>query len=146
MPEKLGPDSTTIVIGDPDAKVYVHLYEDPRCPYCKEYHAVLYRNQPAESTDGFTDERLLELASKVDGLRGEEFDAAIATMKYKDFVEASQKAYEMAGTSSSGRAGPGTPTVDVNGTRVPPEDSAVLYTKTVFATMLTNYSLLPREP
>lgn len=193
-PEKLGADNTTIVIGDPDAKVHVHLYEDPRCPYCKEfelsgggpvladwvvkrkasahytmasflddrlggsgtkkavnalraaleagkfaeYHAVLYRNQPEESTDGFTDARLLELASRVDGLRGKEFDSAVTTMKYRKFVEASQKAYEMAGTSDSGRPGPGTPTAEVNEMRVPLEYNGVLYDQTAFTEMLTN--------
>lgn len=33
-PEKLDVDGTTIVVGDPEAPVTVHLYEDPRCPVC----------------------------------------------------------------------------------------------------------------
>ncbi|MFJ3623321.1 DsbA family protein [Streptomyces iakyrus] len=37
LPEKLGADGTTIMVGDPDAKVKVHLYEDPRCPYCEQF-------------------------------------------------------------------------------------------------------------
>lgn len=36
-PEKLGEDGTTIMVGDPDAPVTVHLYEDPRCPVCEEF-------------------------------------------------------------------------------------------------------------
>ncbi|MFB7334081.1 DsbA family protein [Streptomyces adustus] len=37
LPETLAEDGTTIVVGDPDAKMTVHLYEDPRCPYCEEF-------------------------------------------------------------------------------------------------------------
>lgn len=39
LPEKLGADGTTITVGDPDAALTVHLYEDPRCPYCQEFEA-----------------------------------------------------------------------------------------------------------
>ncbi|MEU2158891.1 thioredoxin domain-containing protein [Streptomyces sp. NPDC019396] len=37
LPERLGADGTTITVGDPSAPVTVHLYEDPRCPYCAEF-------------------------------------------------------------------------------------------------------------
>ncbi|WP_245873265.1 DsbA family protein [Streptomyces phaeoluteigriseus] len=37
LPEKLSTNGTTITVGDPDAPVTVHLYEDPRCPYCEEF-------------------------------------------------------------------------------------------------------------
>ncbi|MFI9252400.1 DsbA family protein [Streptomyces sp. NPDC053069] len=37
VPERLGKDGTTITVGDPAAPVAVHLYEDPRCPVCKEF-------------------------------------------------------------------------------------------------------------
>ncbi|WP_406482300.1 DsbA family protein [Streptomyces sp. NBC_01615] len=37
LPEKLAKDGTTILVGDPDAKMTVHLYEDPRCPYCEKF-------------------------------------------------------------------------------------------------------------
>ncbi|MGW3669053.1 DsbA family protein [Streptomyces sp. NPDC005141] len=37
LPEKLAKDGTTILVGDPDARMTVHLYEDPRCPYCEEF-------------------------------------------------------------------------------------------------------------
>ncbi|MEU2714185.1 thioredoxin domain-containing protein [Streptomyces sp. NPDC007205] len=37
VPERLGKDGTTIMVGDPAAPVAVHLYEDPRCPVCKEF-------------------------------------------------------------------------------------------------------------
>lgn len=114
LPEKLAEDGTTVLVGDPDAKMTVHLYEDPRCPICEEfettggspklreamldhrartectlasfldarlggsgsqravnalraaleqgkfveYHEVLYANQPEESVDGYTDDRV----------------------------------------------------------------------------------------
>jgi protein-disulfide isomerase len=37
VPERLGNDGTTIMVGDPAAPVTVHLYEDPRCPVCKDF-------------------------------------------------------------------------------------------------------------
>ena len=37
LPEKLGADGTTITVGDPKAALTVHVYEDPRCPYCREF-------------------------------------------------------------------------------------------------------------
>ncbi|MEU0674642.1 thioredoxin domain-containing protein [Streptomyces sp. NPDC006172] len=108
------------MVGDPEAQMKVHLYEDSRCPYCREfetsgggpqlreaildrraraeytYHEVLYANQPEESVDGFTDAVLLELAARLEGLRGPRFDAAVRTLKYRDFVTAAEKAYEEA--------------------------------------------------
>ncbi|MFD5424812.1 DsbA family protein [Streptomyces sp. NPDC127084] len=167
LPESLGPDGTTIVVGDP-SRTPVHLYEDMRCPVCRqfevngsgpalldmtlgkevraeytlasflddrlggtgskkaanalraaleqgkfaEYHAMLFRNQPAEQTDGYTDKFLLAMASRVKGLRSPAFDSAVQEMKYADFVAASQKAYEDAGA-------PGTPSAYSNGKRLP---------------------------
>ncbi|WP_308401208.1 thioredoxin domain-containing protein [Streptomyces sp. AC512_CC834] len=37
LPEKLGKDGVTIVVGDPEASTRVRLYEDPRCPVCEEF-------------------------------------------------------------------------------------------------------------
>ncbi|WP_371596201.1 DsbA family protein [Streptomyces sp. NBC_00564] len=37
LPETLRKDGTTILVGDPDAKMTVRLYEDPRCPVCEEF-------------------------------------------------------------------------------------------------------------
>ncbi|MEU9186536.1 thioredoxin domain-containing protein [Streptomyces sp. NPDC048484] len=37
LPEKLAEDGTTILVGDPDAKLTVRLYEDLRCPVCEEF-------------------------------------------------------------------------------------------------------------
>ncbi|AWT46759.1 MULTISPECIES: thioredoxin domain-containing protein [Streptomyces] len=40
LPERLGEDGVTIEVGDPQADMTVHLYEDPRCPYCEEFETV----------------------------------------------------------------------------------------------------------
>ncbi|MFE1290228.1 DsbA family protein [Streptomyces sp. NPDC058751] len=75
LPEKLGKDGTTILVGDPDANVTVHLYEDPRCPVCKEFEttggspqlrqAMLARRATAEYTlASFLDDRLGGSGSK----------------------------------------------------------------------------------
>ncbi|MFH9086129.1 DsbA family protein [Streptomyces sp. NPDC017673] len=37
LPERLGNDGTTIMVGDEAAPLTVHLYEDPRCPVCKRF-------------------------------------------------------------------------------------------------------------
>jgi protein-disulfide isomerase len=76
-----------------------------------EYHDVLFAHQPEESVDGYTDAFLLEMASRVKGLRGPKFDAAVKDMKYRGFVTASEKAFESSGA-------PGTPTLKVDGKTV----------------------------
>ncbi|MGW7608291.1 DsbA family protein [Streptomyces sp. NPDC054766] len=73
-----------------------------------EYHDVLFAHQPEEVVDGYTDAFLLRMASQVDGLRDKEFDAAVRTVKYRDFVTASEQAYEADEV-------PGTPSAAVNG-------------------------------
>ncbi|WP_434091831.1 DsbA family protein [Streptomyces althioticus] len=108
-----------------------------------EYHEVLYANQPEEVVDGYTDAFLLELAGHVEGLRGPEFDDAVRTMKYRDFVTASQKAYEKAGGPSDPR-GPGTPTAVVNGTMIPAEYNAVLWDGEAFTEMLESVARVTR--
>ncbi|MGV9350992.1 DsbA family protein [Streptomyces spiralis] len=198
VPERLGNDGTTISVGDPAAPVTVHLYEDPRCPVCKEfestggapqlraatirretktqytlasflddrlggsgsekavnalraaldkgkfaeYHDVLYADQPAESVDGFTDAYLLELAAKVPGLRGPDFDSAVKTMKYRSFVTTSEKAYERAGGVQDPE-GPGTPTAEINDVTIPSQYSAVLFDGDVFAGLLAKIRANP---
>ncbi|WP_248844907.1 DsbA family protein [Streptomyces griseorubiginosus] len=197
VPEKLGADGTTITVGNAHAPVTVHLYEDPRCPYCEEfettgggpelrdaimrgqvkaeytlasflddklggsgskkavnalraalaegrfaeYHEVLYANQPEESEDGFTADRLLELAVQVEGLRGRTFESAVRDMKYETFVKASEKAYESVGDTP--HKGPGTPTAVINRVRIPADYSGVLYDATAFSNLL---QLIRRSP
>lgn len=109
-----------------------------------EYHEVLYANQPEESVDGFTDARLLELAGKVDGLRGADFDAAVRTMKYRAFVTASEWAYERAGGAAD-PAGPGTPTAVINDKRIPTAFNGVLFDRGSFTDLLQMIHDRPEE-
>lgn len=37
LPNVLSSDGTTIVVGDPKAKNRLQVYEDPRCPFCKQF-------------------------------------------------------------------------------------------------------------
>ncbi|MCM2577627.1 DsbA family protein [Streptomyces meridianus] len=87
-----------------------------------EYHARLFENQPEEAIDGYTDAFLLDMASLVDGLRGPAFDSAVREMKYADFVAASERAFDESGA-------PGTPTMDINGRRLPEWQTGVLFEK-----------------
>ncbi|MEV6550918.1 thioredoxin domain-containing protein [Streptomyces sp. NPDC051597] len=99
-----------------------------------EYHAVLYGNQPPEESDGYTTARLLELASRVPGLRGAAFDSAVKTMKYRAFVRASEEAYEAKGTEEG--FGPGTPSLEIDGYPVPRASSGLLYDAKSFTALL----------
>ena len=200
LPARLEADGTTITVGDPDAKVTVHLYEDPRCPVCEEFetagggpklreatlrreaktqytlasflddrlggkgskkavnalraaleagrfaafHEMLYAHQPEESVDGFTDAYLLKLAGRIHGLRSPAFDSAVRTMKYRSFVTASQKEYERAGGTKDPQ-GPGTPTAEINGARIPAENNGVLFDPDVFVLLLSKFGAEPGE-
>ncbi|MEW2588135.1 hypothetical protein [Streptomyces virginiae] len=39
LPESLSPDGTTILVGNPQAKTVVRLYEDPRCPVVADFES-----------------------------------------------------------------------------------------------------------
>ncbi|MFF5785728.1 thioredoxin domain-containing protein [Streptomyces sp. NPDC012693] len=81
-----------------------------------EYHRVLFDNQATvEASGGFTTDRLLKLAAQVPGLRGEAFDSAVRTMKYRAFVTASDRAFDKAGENISDW---GTPSLLVDGHRL----------------------------
>ncbi|MFE7246152.1 DsbA family protein [Streptomyces sp. NPDC057580] len=164
IPESLGADGVTVVVGNERADTTVQLYEDLRCPACEEfetqgagaelhrlaqhgsvqihytlasflddrlggngsrkavnalraaltegkfveYHQVLYAHQPDEAVDGYTDDFILKMASRVEGLRGPRFDTAVQTMKYQAFVDASEYAFQNSSAS-------GTPTLTVSG-------------------------------
>ncbi|GGR80375.1 hypothetical protein GCM10010284_11980 [Streptomyces rubiginosohelvolus] len=102
-----------------------------------EYHAVIFENMVVnELAGGYTTASLLKLADQVEGLRGETFDSAVTTMKYEDFVTASQKAYEAAGGDDP--RGPGTPTVAINGTKVEGDRHNWLFERESFAALLAS--------
>lgn len=95
LPERLGPDGITIMVGDPEAPVKVRLYEDPRCPYCEEFEttgggpqlreAMLDRWARAEYTlASFLDDRVGGMGSKkaVNALR-----AALEAGKFVEYHE-----------------------------------------------------------
>ncbi|MFH9422655.1 thioredoxin domain-containing protein [Streptomyces sp. NPDC017529] len=75
----------------------------------REYHDVLYDNQPPEQQDRFADKKyLIELAGKVPGLAGDAFTQCVNDGKYTDFVHKSNSAFTNTGYR-------GTPTVLLNG-------------------------------
>lgn len=95
VPARLEKDGTTITVGDPHAKVTVHLYEDPRCPVCKEFEtrgggpklraATLRREAKTQYTlASFLDGRLNGQGSEkaVNALR-----AALEAGKFAEFHE-----------------------------------------------------------
>jgi protein-disulfide isomerase len=91
------------------------------------YHATLYDNQPDEKDDGFTSDRLVQLAEGVPGLSGAAFTKAVDTGRYRAFVTASAKAF-----TSSGAAG--TPYVVINDK--PVTDMAKLFDPPSFAALM----------
>lgn len=90
-----------------------------------EYLSVLYRYQPAEGEDGFTDEFLIDQAYLVPNLVTPEFQDAVKTMKHADFVGRSEHAFEESGV-------PGTPVMAINGTRLPENLADVPSNRTKF--------------
>lgn len=73
-----------------------------------EYHKVLYANHPDENDDAFAStSRLLDLASKVDGLRTPAFDAAVKDHTYVPWASKVSDAFNKSGVSA-------TPTVKLN--------------------------------
>jgi protein-disulfide isomerase len=95
-----------------------------------EYHALLYAHQPEESEDGFTEAYLLRLADEVEGLRSPSFDAAVKGARYREFAAAAQEAFDRADV-------PGTPTIDINGERMPDGVQDALYDKDAFAVVMS---------
>lgn len=93
------------------------------------YHELLYANQPQEQVDGFTDAYLLELAGRVEGLRGAAFDTAVRKQSYGDFVTASEEAFVKSGAT-------GTPYVKIDGTAVSQADLQKLFDPASFAALL----------
>ena len=133
VPERLEADGTTITVGDPDATVTVHLYEDPRCPVCEEFEstggapqlraATIRRKAKTEYTlASFLDDRLGGSGSEkaVNALRAA-LDAG-KFAEYHDMLYANQPAESVDGFTDAyllklaGR---------IHGLRGPAFDSAV---------------------
>lgn len=76
------------------------------------YHDVLYENQPVETSDDYAkNEKLLELAKKVDGLDTPAFRACVEKGTHNSWVDKSAAAFRSGGFS-------GTPTVLFNGKNI----------------------------
>ncbi|MET9733624.1 thioredoxin domain-containing protein [Streptomyces sp. NPDC006458] len=76
------------------------------------YHDVLYDNQPPETDDAFADEdKLIELAAKVDGLDTPAFRTCVREGRHNSWVEKSNEAFQKGGFS-------GTPTVLLDGQNI----------------------------
>ncbi|MFD9301619.1 thioredoxin domain-containing protein [Streptomyces sp. NPDC060048] len=63
-----------------------------------EYHAAVFASQPKGK---FTDELLLKIADVVPGLRGQDFDAAVAGKKYAGWVGEAEKGFEATGARAA---------------------------------------------
>lgn len=78
----------------------------------REYHDVLYANQPKETDDAFSsDDKLIKLAGKVNGLDTPEFQKCVRDGTHNSWVAKSNKAFQAGGFS-------GTPTVLLNGKNI----------------------------
>ncbi|MEU1419759.1 thioredoxin domain-containing protein [Kitasatospora sp. NPDC005751] len=78
----------------------------------KQFHDVLYANQPDERNDGFADaNRLLELAEQVPGLKTDAFVKAVQDGTYAPWANQVNKAFDKSGVT-------GTPTVKLDGTKL----------------------------
>jgi protein-disulfide isomerase len=78
----------------------------------RQYHDVLYRNQPPEQSDAFSSGKLLvKLAGKVDGLDGPRFRECVEGGKHDAWVKKTAAAFEKSGHQS-------TPTVLLDGESV----------------------------
>lgn len=76
---------------------------------------MLYSNQPAETDDAFGDnDKLIELAKKVDGLDTAEFRGCVEDGKHDTWVQKSNKAFSEGGFQ-------GTPTALLNGESIFPK-------------------------
>ncbi|MFF2040435.1 DsbA family protein [Kitasatospora sp. NPDC058170] len=161
-----GPDGTLVVYGKADAAHTLQVFEDFRCPVCKnfeesngetvrkladdgtvkveyhlaafldknlggkgsrtalaavgaalnegvdkfkQFHDVLYANQPDEREDGFGNvNHLLELADKVPGLKSDAFVKAVTERTYAPWAAKVAEAFNGSGVT-------GTPTVKLDG-------------------------------
>ncbi|MBV2153515.1 thioredoxin domain-containing protein [Kitasatospora sp. SUK 42] len=82
----------------------------------RDFHDVLYRNQPDETSDAFGDKSvLLNLAKQVNGLDTPEFQACVKDNKFGGWVSAVQQDFDKSSYKS-------TPTVLLNGQPIYPKN------------------------
>ncbi|MGW2376418.1 MULTISPECIES: DsbA family protein [Kitasatospora] len=82
----------------------------------RDFHDVLYRNQPDETNDAFGNKAvLLNLAKQVDGLDTPEFQACVNDNKYGGWVSSVQQDFDKSSYKS-------TPTVLLNGKPIFPKN------------------------
>ncbi|MFE1949080.1 MULTISPECIES: DsbA family protein [Streptomyces] len=75
----------------------------------RDYHDVLFENQPPESDDAYaSNDKLIELAGKVDGLTTDTFKKCVNDGTYDSWIQKSYKAFQDEGHT-------GTPTVLLDG-------------------------------
>lgn len=77
----------------------------------RDYHDVLYANQPPESSDAFDDAKLIELAGKVPGLDTPAFRKCVKDGTHNSWVNKSHQAFQTGGFT-------GTPTVLFDGKNI----------------------------
>ncbi|MEV0599232.1 thioredoxin domain-containing protein [Streptomyces sp. NPDC050315] len=78
----------------------------------REYHDVLFTNQPPEQEDRYASKKyLIQLAGKVPGLVTGDFRSCVQDGKYNGFAQKSQEAFQSAGLQ-------GTPSVILNGKNI----------------------------
>ena len=75
-----------------------------------EFHDALYANQPAENSNGLTDDKIIELAGSV-GISGDEFTAAVRDGTYRAWAARATEKFSERGFT-------GTPTIVVAGQNV----------------------------
>lgn len=79
----------------------------------EDYHDILFKNQPAETTDSFaSDTTLITLAKQVDGLDTKKFETCVTGHKYFDWVK-----QNYADLNKISNNQPSTPTIYANGTK-----------------------------
>jgi protein-disulfide isomerase len=60
----------------------------------RPYHDVLYANQPPENEDGFTEQRVVELARRVEGLDTPAFRSCVSKQTYKPWLSRVQQDFD----------------------------------------------------
>lgn len=81
-----------------------------------DYHALLMENQPAEGTEGPSDEQLIEFAAEV-GVTGDDFASCVTDKSFGDWIEQTTQQALTEPIPDTDIQVTGTPTILVNGKR-----------------------------